>query len=165
LGMRMPKPYLLELDGDTVAAADEWERLGSPYSAALSLMQTKGNGQEQALKRALKLLGKMEAKAAIEKIRALAEEAELSIKIPKPRRGPYKASRNHPLGLTAREQEILQLMVNGATNREISETLSRSQRTIEHHVSSTLAKLNAKNRMAAMLRIQDEPWLLPKGPQ
>jgi len=163
LGMRMPKPYLLELDGDTIAAADEWERLGSPYSAALSLMQTKGDGQEDALKRALKLLGKMEAKAAIEKIRLLAEEAGLSVKIPKPRRGPYKASRNHPLGLTAREQEILQLMVNGATNREISETLSRSQRTIEHHVSSTLAKLNAKNRMAAMLRIQDEPWLLPKA--
>ena len=162
LGMRMPKPYLLELDGDTIGAADEWERLGSPYSAALALMHTKGEAQEQAFKRALKLLNKIEAKAAIEKLRTLADEAGLAIKIPKSRRGPYKAARNHPLGLTAREQEILHLMVNGATNREISEILSRSQRTVEHHVSSTLAKLNAKNRMAAMLRIQDEPWLLPK---
>lgn len=163
LGVRMPKPYQLELDGDPVGAADEWERLGSPYSAALALMQTKGESQEEAYKRALKLLVKMEAKAAIQKIAKLAADAGLALRVPKTRRGPYKVSRNHPLGLTAREQEILRLMVNGATNREISETLSRSQRTVEHHVSSTLAKLNAKNRMAAMLRIQDEPWLLPKA--
>ena len=158
--LKMPKPYQLELDGDPIAAADEWERLQSPYSAALALMQAKTD-KESAYKRALKLLSKMEAGGAINKLSKMAEEAGLTLKVPKPRRGPYKAARNHPLGLTAREQEILRLMVNGATNREISETLSRSQRTIEHHVSSTLAKLNAKNRMAAMLRIQDEPWLLP----
>ena len=164
LGMRMPEPYRLELDGEPIAAANEWERLGSPYSAALALMQAKGEGQEEAFKRALKLLVKLEARAAITKLGKLANQFDVALRIPKPRRGPYKASRNHPLGLTAREQEILRLMVSGSTNREISETLSRSQRTIEHHVSSTLAKLNAKNRMAAMLRIQDEPWLLPKTP-
>lgn len=162
LGERMPLPYKLELAGDVQAAADEWEKLGSPYSAALALMQTKGAHQEDAFKRALKLLTKLEAKAAIAKLDRIAKATGVPLKIPKSRRGPYKASRNHPLGLTAREQEILRLMVNGSTNREISETLSRSQRTVEHHVSSILAKLNAKNRMAAMLRIQDEPWLLPK---
>ncbi|NNC36226.1 MAG: AAA family ATPase [Hyphomonadaceae bacterium] len=162
LGDGMPRPYKLELAGDIFAAADAWEQLGSPYSSAVALMQTLGPQQEQAFKRALKILSKLEAKAAIKKLDKIAKSAGIDLKIPKSRRGPYKASRNHPLGLTAREQEILRLMVSGSTNREISETLSRSQRTVEHHVSSILAKLNAKNRMAAMLRIQDEPWLLPK---
>jgi tetratricopeptide (TPR) repeat protein len=81
LDSEMPKPYQLELDGDPIAAANEWERLGSPYSAALSLMHTSGEAQEEAFKRALKLLIKMEAKAAINKIKDLADEQGVVLKI------------------------------------------------------------------------------------
>jgi len=80
--------------------------------------------------------------------------------LPKARRGSYKAARDHPLGLTRREQDVLALIAKGYSNREISEALARSPRTVEHHVSSVLAKLNAPNRMAVMLRVQTEPWLL-----
>jgi len=59
-----------------------------------------------------------------------------------------------------REQEILSLIAGGATNQEISDRLVRSRRTIEHHVSSLLMKLNVTNRMEAMLRVQNEPWLV-----
>ena len=55
---------------------------------------------------------------------------------------------------------MLALIVKGYSNREISEALKRSPRTVEHHVSSVLAKLNAQNRMGVMLRVQKEPWLL-----
>ena len=55
---------------------------------------------------------------------------------------------------------MLALIVKGYSNREISEALSRSPRTVEHHVSSVLAKLGAANRMGVMLRVQKEPWLL-----
>ena len=79
---------------------------------------------------------------------------------PRKRRGPYKGARNHPLGLTNKEQEILRLLAAGYSNREISEQLKRSQRTVENHVSSVLSKLNATSRIAAVLRVQDEPWLL-----
>jgi DNA-binding NarL/FixJ family response regulator len=76
------------------------------------------------------------------------------------RRGAYTAARDHPLGLTRREQDVLALIVKGYSNREISESLGRSPRTVEHHVSSVLAKLGAANRMGVMLRVQKEPWLL-----
>jgi DNA-binding CsgD family transcriptional regulator len=157
----LPKPYRLELDGDIDGAADEWENLGAPYKAAMVLMQSNGSHAGAALTRALKLLQPIEANAAIRKISELAKSSNIDIAMPKSRRGPYKASRNHPLGLTGREQEVLRLMLSGATNREISEALSRSQRTVEHHVSSILGKLNATNRMGVMLRIQNEPWLIP----
>ena len=51
-------------------------------------------------------------------------------------------------------------MVDGIANSEIAKRLSRSQRTVEHHVSAVLAKLNAANRMEAMLRVRSEPWLI-----
>ena len=46
-------------------------------------------------------------------------------------------------------------------NKEVARRLSRSPRTIEHHVSAVLGKLNAANRMEVLLRLRGEPWLLP----
>ncbi len=79
--------------------------------------------------------------------------------MPKERRGPYRTARTHPLGLTKREQEVLALMLDGATNNEISQQLCRSRRTVDHHVSSILGKLNVKSRIEAVLRVQNEPWI------
>ena len=53
-------------------------------------------------------------------------------------------------------------MLDGVSNSKIAESLSRSQRTIEHHVSSILKKMNVSSRMDAMLRVQNEPWLTPQ---
>jgi len=75
------------------------------------------------------------------------------------RRGPYRAARQHPLGLTGKEQEVLKFIVVGASNQDIAASLCRSHRTVENHVSSILSKLNVTNRMEAMLRVQNEPWL------
>ena len=48
--------------------------------------------------------------------------------------------------LTAREHEVLQLLVQGMTNDEIGSTLFMSPRTASVHVSHILAKLQASNR-------------------
>jgi len=48
---------------------------------------------------------------------------------------------------------------HGMSNRDIARQLSRSPRTVEHHVSAVLGKLNAANRMEVMLRLRNEPWL------
>jgi predicted ATPase/DNA-binding CsgD family transcriptional regulator len=51
--------------------------------------------------------------------------------------------------LTAREREILRLLAQRATDREIATALAISPRTVMHHVSSILAKLGAANRREA----------------
>jgi DNA-binding CsgD family transcriptional regulator len=157
----LPAPYVAELQGDYQAAADAWMELELPHNAALSLMRTEGDASIEAITRAIKILGKLEASATIAKARRIADSLGIANKMPRVRRGPYKSARNHPLGLTRREQDILRLIADGASNRDISSSLKRSPRTIEHHVSSVLAKLNVANRMEAMLRVQNEPWLLP----
>ncbi len=53
-------------------------------------------------------------------------------------------------GLTAREREVLALIVEGRSNREIAESLFVSPRTVDNHVTNILAKLEAKSRTAAV---------------
>ncbi|MDP9366889.1 MAG: helix-turn-helix transcriptional regulator, partial [Chloroflexota bacterium] len=53
-------------------------------------------------------------------------------------------------GLTPREVEVLRLLAEGHSNREIAETLFVSPRTVDNHVTAVLAKLEAKSRMAAV---------------
>jgi DNA-binding NarL/FixJ family response regulator len=54
-----------------------------------------------------------------------------------------------PLGLTAREAEVLTLVARGLTNREIAATLVISAKTAAVHVSHILRKLDAPNRVEA----------------
>jgi DNA-binding NarL/FixJ family response regulator len=63
--------------------------------------------------------------------------------------GARTATRAHPRGLTAREQEILELLSRGQSNEEISASLFISVRTVEHHVSAILGKLGATTRKGA----------------
>jgi DNA-binding CsgD family transcriptional regulator len=52
-------------------------------------------------------------------------------------------------GITAREREVLALLAEGASNREIAEALVISEKTASVHVSHILAKLGARNRAEA----------------
>jgi DNA-binding CsgD family transcriptional regulator len=52
--------------------------------------------------------------------------------------------------LTARETDVLRLVAAGCSNLEIADLLSRSERTIENHMSHILAKLNVSSRTAAV---------------
>ncbi len=52
--------------------------------------------------------------------------------------------------LTSREIEVLQLLVDGHTDRQIADTLFISPRTVSHHVANILAKVGVKSRTAAV---------------
>lgn len=53
-------------------------------------------------------------------------------------------------GLTHREREVLELVAEGRTDRQIGETLFISHRTVERHVSNLLPKLGAATRGEAV---------------
>ena len=56
--------------------------------------------------------------------------------------------------LSAREQDVLDLIAEGKSNNDIADKLFISVRTVKFHVSSILSKLNVKNRTQAAM------WLL-----
>ncbi|MFN2494132.1 MAG: response regulator transcription factor [Pyrinomonadaceae bacterium] len=64
------------------------------------------------------------------------------------------------LGVTPRELEILQLIANGLSNREIGEKLFVSENTVKTHSSRLFDKLNAKRRTQAV-QIGKELGLIP----
>lgn len=56
--------------------------------------------------------------------------------------------------LSAREQQVLELVATGATNREIASELHLSPHTVKEHTSALYRKLEARNRADAVLRAQ-----------
>jgi DNA-binding CsgD family transcriptional regulator len=60
-----------------------------------------------------------------------------------------QAERTLPAGLTGREAEILRLLANGRTNREIADALVLSVHTIERHLANSYRKIGARNRAEA----------------
>lgn len=61
--------------------------------------------------------------------------------------------------LTKRESEVLELLGQGLSNKEIGEKLCLSVATVKHHVHHILEKLNLQRRAQAMRRVRDAPWL------
>jgi two-component system, NarL family, response regulator LiaR len=58
--------------------------------------------------------------------------------------------------LTAREREVLELLVHGADNRHIADALHLSLHTVNNYVSHILAKLHVENRIqAAVLAVRE----------
>ncbi|MET0583176.1 MAG: response regulator transcription factor [Pseudoxanthomonas sp.] len=65
--------------------------------------------------------------------------------------------------LTQRESQVLQLIGQGLSNKEIARELSLSISTVKHHVHNVLDKLQLPGRTHAMRRVRDAPWLGPSA--
>jgi DNA-binding CsgD family transcriptional regulator/tetratricopeptide (TPR) repeat protein len=141
------EPYRLQLTGDHRGAAELFDALGCPYDAALALLDAP---DELALRRALDICNSLGAVATARIIRQKMRSLGIRF-VPA---GQRAATRENPLGLTQREQEVLELLCEGRTNASIATKLVISPKTVDHHVSSVLAKLGVSKRteVAAAMR-------------
>ncbi|MFN2543463.1 MAG: AAA family ATPase [Actinomycetota bacterium] len=137
----LAEPYRLSAAGDAGGAAMLWRTMGFPYEAAIAL----ADGDEQDVPRAIDELNRLEARAAATAIARRARERGIR-RLP---RGPRSRTRENPAGLTARQLEVLALVIEGLRNAEIAQRLFLSEKTVDHHVSAILRKLGIRNRTQA----------------
>jgi DNA-binding CsgD family transcriptional regulator/tetratricopeptide (TPR) repeat protein len=156
------------LDGSSdpacwAAAQAGWDGLGMSHHAAYArwrraeaLLAVQGTREEAAalLAEAHSACVRMGAKPLRVDIEALARRARIELAAapsadahePTP---PREQSAAEALGLTARELDVLALLADGRTNRQIAEALFISAKTAGVHVSSILRKLDATTRTQA----------------
>jgi two-component system nitrate/nitrite response regulator NarL len=56
---------------------------------------------------------------------------------------------------TMREQQVLNLLLDGNSNREIAQSLKIEERTVKSYVTKLMQKMGVKNRTALTMRAQD----------
>jgi len=56
----------------------------------------------------------------------------------------------HNMGLTRREQQLVQMISHGLTNKEIASQLNLSEQTVKNHIHRMLRKLGAADRLGAV---------------
>jgi DNA-binding NarL/FixJ family response regulator len=116
-----------------------WRKIGCPYEAALALAEA---DDDDALRRALEELHRLGAQPAAAIVaRRLRERGARGLP-----RGPRPTTQKNPANLTAREIEVLGLVAQGLRNAQIAERLVLSEKTIDHHVSAILRKLDVRTR-------------------
>jgi DNA-binding NarL/FixJ family response regulator len=147
-----PEPRLWE------QAARAWADLAEPYPLAYAtlrhaeaLLLAAGDRRAAAalLTAANATALELGAHPLREQVQALARRARLRL-------GP-KTERPEPvdeLALTPRETDVLRLLADGLTNRQIADRLFISEKTVGTHVGHIFAKLDVHSRMEAAGRAQ-----------
>ena len=111
-------------------ACRRWHELGAAYDAA---------GTCALLAQAYRALGD-EASAAAEDAQAEAAYEQL---------GAHRLAHEPPDGLSPRECEVLALVADGHSNRQIGETLFISDRTVARHLTNIFHKIGTTSRTQA----------------
>jgi LuxR family maltose regulon positive regulatory protein len=127
-------------------AVDRFQRIGAPFEASQARIE---------LATSLAALGRTElaereATTALDRLLELGAEAEAE----RARRLLKVSSRGGGAGprlpgVTRREREVLELLAEGLTNRQIAERLVVSEHTVHRHVTNILRKLDLPSRTAA----------------
>jgi DNA-binding CsgD family transcriptional regulator len=165
--------------GDAEAWADagkRWGDLDQPYPAAYARFreaearlgrQARSARAAALLREAHEVATRLGAEPFRRQVEDLAGRARVMLDPPRPRvnkgheeprprattghDGPRPSGATGPLAaLSAREREVLELMVEGRTNKEIAAALFISEKTASVHVSHILAKLGVRSRVQAV---------------
>jgi DNA-binding CsgD family transcriptional regulator len=136
------EPFASQLREEHEKAAALWEQIGARYDAALAL----GDATDEASLRAA--VGQLEALGASAVARRVRQRMR-GLGMRSVPAGVRASTRADPAGLTRREREVLELLVDGRSNDEISDRLVISVKTVDHHVSAVLGKLGVPSRKVA----------------
>ncbi len=139
--VRLPAPFGLMLEEAWEPAADAWRDLGVPYWEALALGRASDLDSGRRSLAALDRLGATASRAAVVRDRHAAG-------LPVPRAG--QAANGDGAGLTPREHEVLLLLADGLSDSDIADALVLSRKTVGHHVSAVLRKLDSPTRSRAV---------------
>jgi DNA-binding NarL/FixJ family response regulator len=140
----LPRPFALICEGEFRAAAEAWRELASPLWEARALCASADLDDARA---GLDLLAG--AGLAATREAALRERHARGLPIP---RGPRPSSRSNAAGLTVREVEVLELLAEGLSNADLAKRLYLSEKTVGHHVSAVLRKLDEPTRARAVAK-------------
>jgi len=148
LELRDAEPWLIAAD-----AFDALDRLPDVvycrFRMAEALLETRAGRAEAAreLREVDAIAADMGWTLLRREIASLAARARLSLSEAPAR--VARASRTNAFGLTAREHEVLTLVAQGRSNREIADGLFISEKTAGVHVSNILGKLGVRGRTEA----------------
>lgn len=134
--------YDIDTAGKAIAAAALWQKKENYYHQALCLFE----GDDEEKKKAIVLMQATGAVAAVERMKGDMRAAGIK-SIP---RGVRKTTQANAAQLTARELDILQQLHKGLQNKEIAAALFISPKTVDHHISNILFKLDATTRAKAV---------------
>jgi DNA-binding CsgD family transcriptional regulator/tetratricopeptide (TPR) repeat protein len=141
--------------GRWAATQAAWDAIGMPHPGAYArrrraeaLLGVRGAREQVAalLAEAHATCVRLGAEPLRADVEALARRARIELARPAAPPPASEPSAAEALGLTAREAEVLELVAEGRTNRQIAETLYISVKTAGAHVSSILRKLGASTR-------------------
>ena len=142
-------------------AAREWDELERPYGVAVMLFNEvealveagdRAAAAEPA-REALEISKRLGSRWLADEISALCERARLPLgeapSAADEQRRAVAGDADDPFGLTDRERQVLGLIAEGATNRQIGAALFMAEKTASVHVSRILRKLGVSSRTQA----------------
>jgi DNA-binding NarL/FixJ family response regulator len=144
-------------------AAQAWAAIQRPYPEALArwreaealVAADDRPGAVIAASAALAGAQSLGSRWLAEEVQALCDRARLHLDTARPANGDGRPQpdghedRSDPFGLTPREAQVLRLLAEGATNRQIGTALFMAEKTASVHVSRILAKLSVQSRTQA----------------
>jgi DNA-binding NarL/FixJ family response regulator len=140
-----------------LAAASEWEALERPYWVAIARWRAAEalvdggdrDGAAQSARAALETARRLGSQWLTAQLTGLASRARLELDEARNGERTPAAEDGDPFGLTPRERQVLALLAEGATNRQIGTALYMAEKTASVHVSRILSKLGVNTRTQA----------------